>query len=150
MRQSDRAYCFNPTCQAPINLAGSITCHCGAALLLQNRYQGLSLLSNRSTTHTFLALDHQTLGHPHCIIQQFCNHSYTTALPVISHLEILSRHPQIPSSQDYFEQDGVFYWVQDYIPGQTLATQLIEQGKFSVDEVWCILENLLPICNYSG
>jgi serine/threonine protein kinase len=151
MPQSDRAYCFNATCQAPANSAGRTTCHrCGTALLLQNRYQGVRSLGDRGATHprSFLAQDLQTPGHPHCIVQQFCNHSYASALPVISHLEILSRHPQIPSSQDYFERDGIFYWVRDYIPGQTLAAQLIQQGKFKAGEVWRILENLLPIVQF--
>jgi serine/threonine protein kinase len=151
MPQSDQAYCFNPTCQAPTNLAGHTTCQsCGATLSFQNRYQGVQRLGNRGATptRTFLALDHQTPGHPYCIIQQFCDHSHATALPVVSQLEILSHHPQIPSSQDYFEQDGLFYWVQDYIPGQTLAAQLIQHGKLKVDEVWHILENLLPILQF--
>jgi serine/threonine protein kinase len=151
MPQSNRAYCFNSTCPDPANSADRTTCHrCGVSLSRQNRYQGVHPLGKRGATHprTFLALDRQTAGHPHCIIQQFCNHSYATALPIISHLEILSRHPQIPSSQNYFEQDGIFYWVQDYIPGQTLAAQLIQQGKLTVDEVWRVLENLLPILQF--
>jgi serine/threonine protein kinase len=151
MPQSNRAYCFNSTCPDPANSAGRTTCHrCGVSLSLQNRYQGVHPLGKRGATHprTFLSIDLQTARHPYYIIQQFCNHSYATASPIISHLETLSRHPQIPSSQNYFEQDGVFYWVQDYIPGQTLAAQLIRQGKLTVDEVWRVLENLLPILQF--
>jgi serine/threonine protein kinase len=149
MSQPDQAYCLTPTCQVPTNSAGCMTCQsCGSGLLLQNRYQGVRLLGSKGATNTFLALDHQTSGHPHCVIQQFCSQSYATALPVMSHLETLGRHPQIPSLQHYFEQDGLFYWVQDYISGQPLAARLTQRGKLTVNEVWQVLENLLPVLHF--
>ncbi len=38
------------------------------------------------------------------------------------------RHPALPSLYDYFFEDGYWYLVMDYIPGQTLTTYLRQQG----------------------
>jgi serine/threonine protein kinase len=149
MPQSDGAYCFNPTCQAPQNGKGRITCqNCGATLLLKGRYRCVKPLGQRSTTCTFLGLDLQEPEGGHCIIQQFCDRRCANALPLVSHLDVLSRHPQLPSLQDCFDQEGSFYWVQSYISGQTLAARLKQYGKFKADEVWHVLETLLPLLNF--
>ncbi len=55
---------------------------------------------------------------------------------------------QIPSLYAYFESNGQFYLVQEYIEGDTLSKKLRTQGKLSSDVVKDILINILPVLEY--
>ncbi|GAX40515.1 serine/threonine protein kinase [Tolypothrix sp. NIES-4075] len=65
------------------------------------------------------------------------------------------RHEQIPQLYDYFElptpsdsQQELFYLVQEYIQGKTLAQELNTRDKFSEDEVVRDLREILNVLNY--
>ncbi|BAY86717.1 serine/threonine protein kinase [Calothrix parasitica NIES-267] len=55
---------------------------------------------------------------------------------------------QIPSLYAYFESNGQFYLVQEYIEGDTLSKKLRTQGKLSSDVVKDILIKILPVLDY--
>ncbi len=147
------SYCFNPGCLKPQNLSNSAFCHsCGAGLLLQERYRGIRLLGQGGFGRTFLAIDQSQTPPLLCVIKQV--RSENLALQShqfkqeIDRLSELGNHPQIPRLLDSFEQDGFFYLVQDYVAGENLATDLAEKGKFSAEDIWQILESLLPVLQF--
>jgi WD40 repeat protein len=45
---------------------------------------------------------------------------------------------------EQFQRDGLRYLVQEYIPGENLATVLADKGSFTAAEVWQVLATLLP------
>ncbi|QCS48547.1 DUF4189 domain-containing protein [Picosynechococcus sp. PCC 11901] len=63
-------------------------------------------------------------------------------------LEELGSNPQIPSLYAYFEEDGKFYLVQEYIEGQTLEALLKNEGPQSAATVRQILVDTLDILEF--
>ena len=55
---------------------------------------------------------------------------------------------QIPILHAYFESNGEFYLVQEYIEGKTLSETLRSQGRLSSDAVKDILVKILPVLEY--
>ncbi len=53
-------------------------------------------------------------------------------------------HPALPSLYDYFFEDGYWYMVMDYIPGQTLTAYLRQQGPLPPLEA---LNYALQLCD---
>ncbi|MDB9315814.1 protein kinase, partial [Spirulina sp. CS-785/01] len=62
--------------------------------------------------------------------------------------ELGEHHPQIPTLYAYFEADGQFYLVQEYIEGDTLTQRIQQQGTFSESSVKELLSELLTILDY--
>jgi serine/threonine-protein kinase len=142
-------------------------------LILQNNYLPLELIGRGGFGKTFLAWD-SNLKH-NCVIKQLQPRNLSVnPLPssVIEHIKqsfqreaiILRdlRHHQIPRLWNYFEiiapfdstetdisenRQKLFYLVQDYIEGENLA-QIIQNKKFSENEVLKILQSILPILQY--
>ncbi len=54
------------------------------------------------------------------------------------------RHPALPSLYDYFFEDGYWYLVMDYIPGQTLTNYMRQQGPLPPLEA---LNYALQLCD---
>ena len=151
-------YCFNPNCLDPHNQDGASVCHaCGVDLLLQERYRGIRLLGQGGFGRTFLAIDHSQTSPVPCVVKQswsenpnlrHSEQAKSLFQQEVHRLSELGNHPQIPTLIDSFEQDGFFYLVQDYIEGENLTATLTEKGRFSVEEIWQILENLLPVLQF--
>ena len=55
---------------------------------------------------------------------------------------------QIPILHAYFESNGEFYLVQEYIEGETLSEKLRSQGRLGSDVVKDILVKILPVLEY--
>ena len=66
--------------------------------------------------------------------------------------EILSSlmHPNLPRIYDYFEENGSWYLVMDYIEGQTLDELIVQtpDGKFSIPQVLAIAIQLCTVLGY--
>ena len=141
MARADRGcYCFNPSCAAPHNLLTAAFCQqCGAALELQSRYRAIELLGQGPHSRTYGAIDQSTATQ--CVIRQ--DWGGAAVSPTLeTQLRQLSRHPQIPTLGDRFQQDDRNYWVQEYVTGENLA----RAGEtFSPTCVWQVLESLLPV-----
>ena len=58
------------------------------------------------------------------------------------------RHPQIPTMQAYFEEEGRFYLVQDFVDGETLDERLRRDTRLPEVEVRRIVESLLEVLAY--
>ncbi len=149
-------YCFNPSCLEPQSQDVKEFCiSCGSNLLLRERYQAVRLLGQGRFGRTFLAFDHLSSHTSLCAIEQlWCGdlsnveRSLLELQQDIEQLDKLGNHVQIPSLLESFQQDGSLYLVQEYIHGQHLASILTERGKLSIQEVWQILESLLPVLKF--
>ena len=63
-------------------------------------------------------------------------------------LNELWKHNQIPNLLDYLAQEEHQYLVQEYIDGYDLAEILKEQGNFKEDQIWELLNSLLPVLEF--
>jgi serine/threonine protein kinase len=62
--------------------------------------------------------------------------------------ELGNNHPQIPSLYAYFEENGNFYLVQEYIEGKTLTKIIKNQGIIPEKTVQFILIKILEVLEY--
>lgn len=111
--------------------------------LLQQRYEILQVLSQAALTQQLLAADHQQPERPECRIYTFALQTeHPDVLDCARQLfayEVerfthLSQHPTIPALSDAFEIDGVFYVVQPWLDGQTLA-QIVQVSSQPTDQL---------------
>lgn len=51
-------------------------------------------------------------------------------------------HPNIVNMYDVGEEDGIYYLVMEYVPGQTLKQYIIERGMLPIGEALDIMEQL--------
>ena len=128
--------------------------------ILKERYQVIKPLGESVWSHTFLAIDQDKPSKPPCIIKEFVNlddrkdlvFQSQEVIPTFScdpvQLDKIGKHPQIPEVLASVEYDGHRYLVQEYIEGSNLATELIEDGVFSENKIWQILNQLLPVLEF--
>jgi WD40 repeat protein len=96
-----------------------------------------------------LGIDQAQTPPTYCVIKQFCTdaiHRVSSPSPSqkfqLPHVP--DQPPQLVKWLDLFQQDGLLYLVQEYVPGEHLATALAEKGSFTTAEVVQVLERLLP------
>lgn len=125
--------------------------------LLDRRYLIVELLSQGGFGRTFLAKDTKRPGNPICVVKQFYPANSEPELlkkaqKLFSQeaeiLEKLGKHPQIPGLLAYFEENGDFYIVQDYIAGETLDRELIPNRPLSEEKTIAFLIELLEILSF--
>ncbi|MDZ8055155.1 MAG: protein kinase domain-containing protein [Aulosira sp. ZfuVER01] len=153
------SYCLNPSCYNPINPDDTHFCQsCGTKLipLLRNRYRIIQPLGGGGFGRTFLAEDEDKLKE-HCVVKQLAPQIQgTNALHKATELfheearrlQQLGEHPQIPTLYAYFGEDRYLYLVQQFIQGQSLRQELIQQGTFNETKIWEVLGKLLPVLKF--
>jgi serine/threonine protein kinase len=130
---------------------------CGSKELFRDRYEVIRILGRGGFGITFLARNVTLPGKPLCVIKQLCPKvSSVKSLKKASErfekeaktLGQLGSHSQIPMLLDYFEGNGEFYLVQEYIRGCTLAREVRRTGRKSEAAVKQFLREILPILKY--
>ncbi|MBW4632151.1 MAG: serine/threonine protein kinase [Iphinoe sp. HA4291-MV1] len=119
-------------------------------MLIKERYRLLKQIGQGGFGKTFLATDEGQSPAIPCIIQQFCQQNQTPEIFVqkAQILEELGQHPQIPALLTYFEENNHNYFVQEFIEGTNLSTLVEKEGAFCENQIWELLENLLPVLKF--
>ncbi|MBW4474936.1 MAG: serine/threonine protein kinase [Stenomitos rutilans HA7619-LM2] len=152
------SYCLNPYCRVPKNPDHARFCStCGFRLLLGDRYRALQAIGRGGFGRTFLAVDEYKPSRPTCVIKQFFPQNYSVHDPEQARelfrreavqLEALGEHPQIPALLAHFEQEEYQYLVQEFIDGANLLQETAKHGPFSEEQVWYLLNDLLPVMTF--
>jgi serine/threonine protein kinase len=152
------SYCLNPYCRSPQNPDVAKFCStCGFKLLLGDRYRALQPIARGGFGRTFLAVDEYKPSRPTCVIKQFFPQNYSVhdsehARELFRReavqLELLGEHPQIPELLAHFEQADYQYLVQEFIDGPNLLQESTKSGAFSEEQVWHLLNDLLPVITF--
>ncbi|MEH2416852.1 serine/threonine-protein kinase [Nostoc sp.] len=130
---------------------------CGSKQLFRDRYEILQILGRGGFGITFLAKNTLLPGNPLCVIKQLCPkvtnpQSWQRACMRFEKeartLGQLGSHSQIPMLLDYFQVNGEFFLIQEYVPGLTLAREVRETGPKSEASVKQFLQDLLPVLQY--
>lgn len=130
---------------------------CGSRQRFRDRYEILKILGRGGFGITFLAKDAALPGHPLCVIKQLCPKVNDPAAlqrarqrfeQEAKTLSKLGSHAQIPQLLDYFETEGEFYLVQEYVRGCTLTKEVKRSGPFSELAVKRFLREFLPLLKY--
>jgi serine/threonine protein kinase len=130
---------------------------CGTKQRFRDRYEILKVLGRGGFGVTFLARDVGLPGEPLCVIKQLCpkvsdpaalNRAKQRFEQEAKTLAKLGNHAQIPLLLDYFELDGEFYLVQEFIRGFTLAKEVRRHGLFTEAQVKKFLWEFLPLLQY--
>lgn len=130
---------------------------CGSKELFRDRYEVIRILGRGGFGITFLARNVLLPGKPLCVIKQLCPKvSSAKSLRKASErfekeaktLGQLGSHSQIPMLLDYFEGNGEFYLVQEYVRGSTLAREVRRTGRKSEAAVKQFLQEILPVLKY--
>jgi serine/threonine-protein kinase len=134
---------------------------CGMPLILRDHYLPIKLLARGGFGAAFLAIDRDTPRMRQCVVKQFqpsgnltedalekARILFTQEAGVLE--EIGNEHQQIPKLFAFFtitvpnlkinKSEQFFYLVQEYISGQTLEEELVEQGNFSEIKILKILQ----------
>ena len=130
---------------------------CGSKKLFRDRYEILQILGRGGFGITFLAKNTILPGKPLCVIKQLCPkvtnpQSWQRACMRFEKeartLGQLGSHSQIPMLLDYFQANGEFFLIQEYVPGLTLAREVRQTGPKGETSVKHFLQELLPVLQY--
>lgn len=122
--------------------------------LLDGRYRIIQVLSSGAFGQTYLAADTRRPGHPQCVVKQLRPPSNRSTVLKTAHrlfkqeaeiLEKLGKHDQIPFLLAYFEEGNQFYLVEEFIPGHSLAKELLPGKAWPEERVLELLEEVLEI-----
>ncbi|MGK7952305.1 MAG: protein kinase [Xenococcaceae cyanobacterium] len=125
--------------------------------LLDGRYRIVSYLAEGGFGHTYLAKDTRRPSCPKCVVKQLKPDISNTNMlenarrlfrTEAETLEKLGEHSQIPRLLAYFEKDGEFYLIQEFIKGTTLIHELKLGEPWSEQQICQMLIEVLEILSF--
>lgn len=124
---------------------------------LRGRYKIIQKLGSGAFGDTYLALDEDLPDSPKRVVKHFQPKdpkpaTLNTARRLFKQeAEILYRlkHEQIPQLYAYFEENGEFYLVEDYVAGDDLSkTELVLGKQLTEAEAIALLQDILEVLAY--
>ena len=126
--------------------------------LLTGRYLILEKLGTGGFSETYLARDKYLPHHPICVVKCLKLPAHSTIQLETAHRlfeteahllgQLGQDHPQIPTLFAYSQEQDSTYLVQEYIEGETIATWLSADRRFTVKAAVALLLELLPVLDY--
>jgi eukaryotic-like serine/threonine-protein kinase len=121
-------------------------------IIVDGRYQIVKRIGKGGFAHTYLAKNLTAPGEPKCLLKQLrpkVDHPRVLDL-FRQEAAVLSRfdRPQIPKAIEYFEHQGDFYLVQDFIPGDDLRQEFTIGHQWSEAKVIQFLAEMLDVLRY--
>ncbi len=125
--------------------------------LLSGRYKILRILGTGGFGQTYVAEDTQRPDHPICVVKHLRPSSQDPEFLQVARrlfdseveaLRKLGQHDQIPALMDSFEEDGEFYFVQEFIDGYPFSEELAGGFQLGEEQAIRLLENVLPILSF--
>jgi WD40 repeat protein/serine/threonine protein kinase len=122
--------------------------------LLDGRYQIIEVIETGEFGQTYLAKDTRRPGEPQCFVKHLrpaINDPklIDTARRLFQReaevLEKLGQHEQIPQLFAYFEKNQEFFLVEAFIPGYSLASEILPGKPLSEEQVINLLKEVLEI-----
>lgn len=124
-------------------------------MILKNRYQILQTLGSGGFGETFIAKDTQMPSERLCVVKKLrpiADDDRTHQLiqgrfqrEAVALEELGNQNHQIPKLYAYFEEDGHFYLIQEFIEGKTLTNLGQSEGRLNEGKVIQFLLEFLPI-----
>ncbi|MEH2322377.1 MAG: serine/threonine-protein kinase [Nostoc sp.] len=125
---------------------------------LRNRFEIVKHLGSGGSGDTYLAVDLDLPGRPHCVVKHFQPKDTNPAvLPIAKSLfdreaEVLyqlgNNHGQIPRLFAHFNEDGDFYLVQEFIDGHALTQEIVAGEPLSENAVLNLLKEILEVLSF--
>ncbi len=104
---------------------------------------------------TYLAIDLDLPGQPHCVVKHFYpKHPHPAVVPIAKNLfdreaeslyHLGNKHNQIPTLFAHFHEDGDFYLVQELVDGYDLTQEITPGKPLSEDVVFNLLKDILEV-----
>jgi len=125
--------------------------------LLDGRYKITGVLGSGGFSQTYVAEDKQLPSCPLCVVKQLklagqaADFIQEVRLRFRSEAEALERlgtHDQIPQLLAFFENDGEFYLVQEFVAGHALSDELLPGTQLPEAEVVPILRDVLDVLKF--
>jgi len=123
--------------------------------VLKDRYVVDSLLGRGGFGATYCALDKGRFEAP-CAVKEFVplDESVEPFERALARFEreayalLELNHPGVPKLHEFFQHDGRFFLVQDFVNGENLAEWVHREGPRSTEEVAHLLDQLFGILEY--
>ncbi|MFB2938290.1 protein kinase [Aerosakkonemataceae cyanobacterium BLCC-F154] len=121
---------------------------------LMGRYEIIQSLGSGMFGKTYLARDEDTKDKPLCVVKIFqLKNLETSALPAareifksqVKVLYELAKNPEFPTLLNHFEVNQQFYLILEFIPGNSLAKELITGQALSMGRVYELLREILEV-----
>ncbi|BAY75966.1 serine/threonine protein kinase [Nostoc linckia NIES-25] len=122
---------------------------------LRNRFEIIKQLGSGGSGDTYLAIDLDLPGRPHCVVKHFHPKDPNPSVGAIAkklfarEAEVLYQlgndHEQIPRLFAHFDEGGDFYLVQEYIDGHSLTQEVIPGQRLRENAVLNLLKDILEV-----